>query len=383
MCSCDHLSGCSTMNIIEFLFEGVFSTVIGIFGIFGNIAAIVYYNRKRQSSLNGLFHGLMTALAVYDLIIIVSMLLLISIPKFFCDFKGSGFYQNFAPWILFIGHIGLEGSIYMTVSISIERYLVICQPMIYRSKWWPTKAFVIPITCFAIFFCIPKLFELEPKAHYQIKNISNITKDCYHTMLMLNLGQNYEKNDNEMNESCSLWADFKFGSDVISLDDVSSNCTYHLGDFLKKTTISTLVPTQLRLNPCYYQIYIVWLNIVFNAFLPFLVLIILNSYILRHLILNENRGNSRQSSRRVSRESSRLRIHLHPTQMRRRESKVLMAKVSLLIVFVFITCHSVKWIPNIYEFFWVMACQKTIILHIIFHYISEIIKNPRMLSTMN
>ena len=259
----------------------------------------------------------------------------------------------------------------MTVSISIERYLVICQPMIYRSKWWPTKAFVIPITCFAIFFCIPKLFELEPKAHYQIKNISNITKDCYHTMLMLNLGQNYEENDNEMNESCSLWFDFKFGSDVISLDDVSSNCTDHLGDFLKKTTISTLVPTQLRLNPCYYQIYIVWLNIVFNAFLPFLVLIILNSYILRHLILNENRGNSRQSSRRVSRESSRLRIHLHPTQMRRRESKVLMAKVSLLIVFVFITCHSVKWIPNIYEFFWVMAWQKTTILHVLFHYISE------------
>jgi hypothetical protein len=28
---------------------------------------------------------------------------------------------------------------------------------------------------------------------------------------------------------------------------------------------------------------------------------------------------------------------------------IMLAKVSLVIVFVFIVCHSIKWIPNIYE----------------------------------
>ena len=117
-------------------------------------------------------------------------------------------------------------------------------------------------------------------------------------------------------------------------------------------------------NPCYYQVYIVWLNIIFNAIIPFLVLIILNAYILHYLILNERRGSSKRSGNDVNRgkfgkqisldrESSRLRIHHHPSQMRKRENKVALAKVSLAIVFIFIICHSIKWIPNIYEFYWV------------------------------
>ena len=32
-----------------------------------------------------------------------------------------------------------------------------------------------------------------------------------------------------------------------------------------------------------------------------------------------------------------------------RKKDVRMAKVSLGIVFVFVVCHSIKWVPNIYE----------------------------------
>jgi hypothetical protein len=37
------------------------------------------------------------------------------------------------------------------------------------------------------------------------------------------------------------------------------------------------------------------------------------------------------------------------TGQKLRKKDVGMAKVSLVIVFIFIICHSVKWIPNIYE----------------------------------
>ena len=40
-----------------------------------------------------------------------------------------------------------------------------------------------------------------------------------------------------------------------------------------------------------------------------------------------------------------------------RKKDVSMAKVSLAIVFVFIVCHSVKWIPNIYELSQVSFCE--------------------------
>ena len=376
-CQCDPIHGCTQMEMIEFLFEGLFSFIVGGIGTFGNLAAIAYY-RKRRSSLKSTFHGLMTALAVYDLIIIVSLILLISIPKFSCGFKGSSFYQNFAPWILFIGHIGLEGSIYLTIAITIERYLVTCQPMIYRSKWWPTKAFVVPITCFSIIFCIPKLFEVESKTHYQINRLGNFTEhgeilqQCL--LPLTTLSQQTQHTSPNGYQRCLTWLKVEFATGNERSVNVPSNCTRsNLGDvidkLLTKTKITTLVPTQLRQNPCYFQIYIVWLNIIFNAVLPFLVLIILNSYILRHLIINERRGSSRHGrqipdgrNETLVREPSRLRIHHHPTQMRKRENKVSMAKVSLAIVFVFIICHSIRWIVNIYEFFWVSVSSHYIFI---------------------
>jgi hypothetical protein len=348
------------MEMTEFMFEGIFSSIVGIIGAVGNLAAIVYY-QKRRSNLKSTFHGLMMALAAYDLIIIFSVMMLISMPKLFCDFKGTRFYQNLAPWILFISHIGLEGSIYLTVAITVERYLVICQPIFYRSKWWPTKLFVIPITCFAIIFCIPKLFELETKEHYKINHVANFTNDAEiikQCMIPLHT-QQFNASAGHSANACATWfkIQFSFGGERL---EPSSNCSNNKLDelfekLLSKSSITTLVPTQLRQNPCYYQIYIVWLNIIFNAVLPFVVLIVLNSYILHYLILNERRGSSRVAKKPplTREESSRLRIHHHPSQRRKRETKVSMAKVSLAIVFVFIICHSIRWIPNIYEFFWV------------------------------
>ena len=38
-----------------------------------------------------------------------------------------------------------------------------------------------------------------------------------------------------------------------------------------------------------------------------------------------------------------------PESQANRRASLVMAQVSLAIVFVFIVCHSIKWIPNVYE----------------------------------
>ena len=374
-CKCGYDPGCNQMDTIEFVFEGVLSSIVGLIGILGNVSAIFYY-RKRRSNLKTTFHGLMLALAAFDLIIILSAILLFSIPRFSCNFEGTSFYQTYAPWIFFINHVGLEGSIYLTIAITVERYLVICQPMFYRSKLWPTKFFVVPITCFSILFCIPKLFELEAKVHYKINHLANFTmnteiiQQCLLPLAYKQMAhqQQDQASSGSSYETCAMWFERNFDETTKHIDTPTSCSKFNLEELLDKiltkSTLSTLIPTQLRQNPCYYQVYIVWLNIIFNAIIPFLVLIILNAYILHYLILNERRGSSKRSGNDVNRgkfgkqisldrESSRLRIHHHPSQMRKRENKVALAKVSLAIVFIFIICHSIKWIPNIYEFYWV------------------------------
>ena len=376
-CKCGYGPGCNEMDTIEFVFEGVLSSIVGLIGFLGNVSAILYY-RKRRSNVKTTFHGLMMALAAYDLVIIISALLLFSIPRFSCNFEETHFYQTYTPWIFFINHVGLEGSIYLTIAITVERYFVICQPMFYRSKLWPTKCFVIPITCFSVIYCIPKLFELEPKVHYKISHLSNFTMDTeliQQCLLPLAYKQMTDQqllrgSTGSSYAACTMWFGQRYDEPKQLIDTPSSckefNIEGLLDKILTKSTLSTLIPTQLRQNPCYYQVYIVWLNIIFNVVIPFLVLIILNAYILHYLILNERRGSGkgREESvkskrgiygRQVSfnRESSKLRIHHHPSQMRKRENKVALAKVSLAIVFIFVICHSIKWIPNFYEFYWV------------------------------
>merc|ERR1712141_581565 len=89
----------------------------------------------------------------------------------------------------------------------------------------------------------------------------------------------------------------------------------------------------MRMNPYYVKIYCMWLNFLLMGLGPFLLLIVLNTLTLRELtIMAQARGQGPSV----------------PDDRNRRKDIVL-AKVSLAIVFVFIVCHSIKWIPNIYE----------------------------------
>jgi len=86
-------------------------------------------------------------------------------------------------------------------------------------------------------------------------------------------------------------------------------------------------PTPLRLEPLYIRFYLIYANLVIHGVTPLVLLIALNIAIYRQI-------------RRLG--SLRRDGSLHQREVR-------LAQVSCGIVAVFILCHSVKWIPNIYE----------------------------------
>ena len=93
-----------------------------------------------------------------------------------------------------------------------------------------------------------------------------------------------------------------------------------------------ITPTVMRMDPYYIKIYCMWLNFLLMGLGPFLLLIILNTLTLRELNIMAQSG-GRPSG----------------TNDSNRRKEIVLSKVSLAIVFVFIVCHSIKWIPNIYE----------------------------------
>jgi hypothetical protein len=79
-----------------------------------------------------------------------------------------------------------------------------------------------------------------------------------------------------------------------------------------------------------FQIYCIWMNLIFMGLVPFLLLIVLNSLML-HTLASQNSSTNAANLTLCN------------------QKEIAMAKVSLTIVIIFIVCHSVKWIPNLYE----------------------------------
>ena len=104
------------------------------------------------------------------------------------------------------------------------------------------------------------------------------------------------------------------------------------------TSSFQVIPTKLRANNYYYRIYEICLPLLLMSFGPFVLLVVLNALIVRELVRSSNHLPV------IAVSGPGLEHALH---QRRRE--IVLAKVSLAIVFVFILCHSLKWIPNVYE----------------------------------
>ena len=144
--------------LTEYVIEVFLLTTVGSFGILGNCWLIGMFGRL-QDKLN--FHQLMMTLAVYDNLYIVLSILIFSVPEMFDVYKKDGYHFYIAPKALAVMQMSLTGSVYCTVSISIERYLTVCHPFYISAKRWSSKRYIIPIVMFSVLYNVSRFFELR------------------------------------------------------------------------------------------------------------------------------------------------------------------------------------------------------------------------------
>jgi len=181
-----------------------------------------------------------------------------------------GWYALLVPFLLPLAQIGLTGSIYLTVSISVERYTTVCHPFFKLTHKWPSYYYILPSVLFSVLFNIPRFLELETVE--------------------------------------------KPSEDKVILD---------------------ITATELRQNIYYRHIYIIYLNLLVHGLLPLSSLLFMNISIYRNL--KQFSGDNPCVENPRDRDRSR------------RLSEVTLARISCIIVGVFVVCHSIRWLPNIYE----------------------------------
>ena len=336
---------------IATVFEGYLIMIVGSFGILGNFFFVVFFMTLKEK-LN--FHRLMITLAVFDTIYIILSMLEFSLPELSEDYQKKGYHFYLAPLAVPVMQIALTGSVYCTVSISIERYLTVCHPFYIAGKDWPAKLYILPIIIFSVLYNVSRFFEMRIK--YNFPNSESINNN--HTT----------PGGNKLLEGMDSPA--IFDNNISSVGETKNNypnSSFQNPSLYEKINHSVMEPpsndtsqydvelTGLRANKYYYSIYIIGLNLLCNGLVPFIIIITLNTLIYNRLKLIvishsfKSRADSFAFSMRRER-SFRTDISSSLYKTRRvKFSEIMLAKVAIAIVFVLISCHSVRWIPNLYE----------------------------------
>ena len=321
---------------MEFVCEVALMAFIGVFGILGNLLTITMFLRMGSNQLK--FHRLMILLAMFDITYIILNIWMFVVPGLSKPYHNLGYKYLFAPITMPLTQICLTGSVYCTMAISMERYLTVCHPFYTASTKWSAKRYIIPILFISVIYNITRFFELS----------------------------------------------------TVCSESHSQNVPYSIDG------------TALRKNKYYYSSTLI-LNLIFMAVGPFIVIFVLASLTLRRLtdisrreniisshnplqsihiethpelsktmITDEgthqlkNQGESDAQILPSPRPGSSLnidRLSIGTTSLLKRTSgvtpfivtkrlktnEIALSKVSLIISLVFILCHSIRFVPNIYE----------------------------------
>ena len=103
-------------------------------------------------------------LAIWDNIFIACALMAYAIPEFlyYQGFENGEFSAYTIPWLVPIAQLASTCNVLFTMAISIERYFVICKPLLHRARRGRSSTtYVLSLVIVAIIYNFSKFFELE------------------------------------------------------------------------------------------------------------------------------------------------------------------------------------------------------------------------------
>ena len=151
-----------------FWISGVAVLPIGFMGLIGNLFSIIVF--LRRTFRKEVFYQLLCTLAVFDSIYVLTRVGSFGYYSMACR---THYNEAYHFLLNLLSDIGLTGSIYTTIIVSLERYLGICHPFFpYRRK---ICIYLIPI--FAVVFCFHLPQFLDTKYYISNGTLNFTTRD--------------------------------------------------------------------------------------------------------------------------------------------------------------------------------------------------------------
>jgi len=291
------------------LVEGFLLLPVCLAGCFLNIVSIFYFCLLKQQRT---FHRLLVILAFIDSIHLLSSAATFSLPQL-SETYGAQYWPHIVPFSLPLAQTTVTASAHLTVSITLERYFAVVHPLSHFHRRWVNSAAWLsaPGILFSIIFSLPNYFML----HTVVQNETETAPIDFNETFNLSTAMSGQLQEKSVGQLTSV--------------EILAN-----GTWVRHTTTTFLDIgwAKFRDDPHFIQVYVMWLPLLLNTALPLALLLSLNSFIYARL--------------------ATLRSRMRRTQegtLRRRERR--MARISLLIVLIFVICHTLKTVPSIFELF--------------------------------
>lgn len=284
------------------------------------------------------FHRLMVLRSFYDNTFIIMGLLCIVLPELSEAYK-SGIYSYIFPTAFPFARIAATGTMYSTIAITIERYLAVCCPFYAVSRTWSAKRYIVPIVIFSFLYNLPIFFEYENTVCKKQQNETATIVEIQNNTEMAQQanGSLTDIHQHKIKEKITPTQHNKF----------LNNCT---SDYVY------ISPSTMRLDYTYFVVYRIGFELFFKCILPFVVLIVLNAFMVKTLVLDaapkekiylipiskEDKASIGINGKEVEQPSK---VNVLDTK----HDTLFLAKVNLMIALLFILCHSIRWIPFFYE----------------------------------
>lgn len=154
----------NTNSLPDFIVYGIFINLIGLFGIFGNAISMIILSRPQmKSSINYLLIGL----ARCDTVLIIIAVLIYGLPAI-STYTGLLFdykfiiYPKIIRYLYPLACIAQFVTVYLTLTVTLERYIAVCHPLKARSfcTYGRAQVAVMVIVIFAFIYNLPKFWEI-------------------------------------------------------------------------------------------------------------------------------------------------------------------------------------------------------------------------------
>ncbi|CAB3398313.1 unnamed protein product [Caenorhabditis bovis] len=172
----------------QFLFRAYLFPFTYLFGIISNTINIIVFSQKpmRYQPVNWFF----LALSVSDLMTLVSSFFVFSVPVYAENSHDAVLIEYSVHLIVLfypLAQTGLTMSVYVTILVSVHRYLGVCHPFLIRriSNSSAVKTVIVAAVAFAFSFNISRWFELHAQPCFS-KNYNQNSSMIYPTPLMIN-----------------------------------------------------------------------------------------------------------------------------------------------------------------------------------------------------